>query len=293
MNCRVLAYHRVLDPERRSPIIECQRRRGMVVTPARFREEMLAVRGSHGPVTGAAFVAALHGAPLPQRACLVTFDDGYVDFADTAMPVLDALGIPAVLFVTRAQAVSPQRLAPVDRWYSIVGAWLDRCGHDPALASVAADLIAGARKREFVRSRPDKQDDILAALAVELGDAAPESAEAHYLGESDLRRLAARGVTLGVHGDDHVRLTSLTRAVRRRSLADCRVWLQSLTGEVPALLSYPDGAFDEEVMADVREAGFLSAFTIGRQAIVGEETRYCVNREFIPGGEPNVPAGHS
>ena len=32
--------------------------------------------------------------------CLVTFDDGERNFADEALPVLEALGIPAVLFVS-------------------------------------------------------------------------------------------------------------------------------------------------------------------------------------------------
>ena len=36
---------------------------------------------------------------LPRRALLITFDDGYRSFVDTALPVLRRFGLPSVLFV--------------------------------------------------------------------------------------------------------------------------------------------------------------------------------------------------
>jgi peptidoglycan/xylan/chitin deacetylase (PgdA/CDA1 family) len=39
------------------------------------------------------------GAPLPPRAVLITFDDGYRDIVENALPVLQAHGYPAVIFV--------------------------------------------------------------------------------------------------------------------------------------------------------------------------------------------------
>jgi peptidoglycan/xylan/chitin deacetylase (PgdA/CDA1 family) len=39
------------------------------------------------------------GAPLPPRAVLITFDDGYRDIVENALPVLQAHGFPAVIFV--------------------------------------------------------------------------------------------------------------------------------------------------------------------------------------------------
>jgi peptidoglycan/xylan/chitin deacetylase (PgdA/CDA1 family) len=41
----------------------------------------------------------LHGVPLPPHAVLITFDDGYRDNLENALPVLRAHGYPAVLFV--------------------------------------------------------------------------------------------------------------------------------------------------------------------------------------------------
>jgi hypothetical protein len=37
---------------------------------------------------------------LPERAVVVTFDDGYADNFEMAMPILDRLGVPAAFYVT-------------------------------------------------------------------------------------------------------------------------------------------------------------------------------------------------
>ena len=39
------------------------------------------------------------GVPLPEKAVLITFDDGYRDTLDNALPVLQKYGYPAVIFV--------------------------------------------------------------------------------------------------------------------------------------------------------------------------------------------------
>ncbi len=43
-----------------------------------------------------------HGTPLPPGAVLITFDDGYLDVLQNALPVLSRHGYPAVLFVPLA-----------------------------------------------------------------------------------------------------------------------------------------------------------------------------------------------
>lgn len=40
------------------------------------------------------------GCPVPERAVVVTFDNGFADFASNAWPLLKARGLPATLYVT-------------------------------------------------------------------------------------------------------------------------------------------------------------------------------------------------
>lgn len=53
-------------------------------------------------------VAALLGGPaLPPRSAVLTFDDGYADFAATVSPLLTARGLPATLYVTTGALRAP------------------------------------------------------------------------------------------------------------------------------------------------------------------------------------------
>ncbi len=88
---RVLMYHKVNDTPENS-----------VTVPVSLFDEQMAQLGELGyrPVSLDDVLAYyLEGVPLPQRAVLITFDDGYRDNLENAAPILDRYGYPAVLFV--------------------------------------------------------------------------------------------------------------------------------------------------------------------------------------------------
>jgi peptidoglycan/xylan/chitin deacetylase (PgdA/CDA1 family) len=69
------------------------------VTPTAFASEMRALRRAdfHAVTLAAAVAAWRHGAPLPRRPVVVSFDDGYLGDYTHARPVLRRLGWPGVL----------------------------------------------------------------------------------------------------------------------------------------------------------------------------------------------------
>jgi peptidoglycan/xylan/chitin deacetylase (PgdA/CDA1 family) len=87
---RVLMYHKVND---RSP-------NPITVPTAVFAEQMTLLRDLGYTVVGLDAVRDhyLDGAPLPERAVLITFDDGYLDNLANAAPILVEHGYPAVIF---------------------------------------------------------------------------------------------------------------------------------------------------------------------------------------------------
>jgi peptidoglycan/xylan/chitin deacetylase (PgdA/CDA1 family) len=88
---RVLMYHKVNDiPDNPT-----------TVPVALFDEQMSHLKELGYTVVGldAVLDYYAHGAPLPEGATLITFDDGYRDVLENAMPVLQKHGYPAVLFV--------------------------------------------------------------------------------------------------------------------------------------------------------------------------------------------------
>jgi biofilm PGA synthesis lipoprotein PgaB len=90
----VLSYHEIADPDRaRVP--------AYAVTPTDFVRQMdwLRNRGYRFVAVDDVLAARAGKRPLPEKAVLVTFDDGYQSVYDHAWPVLKLLRIPAVVNV--------------------------------------------------------------------------------------------------------------------------------------------------------------------------------------------------
>jgi peptidoglycan/xylan/chitin deacetylase (PgdA/CDA1 family) len=88
---RALMYHKVNDLPG-NPV---------TVPAGLFDEQMAQLRELGYAVVGLDDVLDhyLRGAPLPPGATLITFDDGYRDNLENALPILKRYGYPAVLFV--------------------------------------------------------------------------------------------------------------------------------------------------------------------------------------------------
>lgn len=56
--------------------------------------------GYTGLTVGQLMELTLAGRPVPERTVVVTFDDGFSDFASNAWPLMKARGLPATLYVT-------------------------------------------------------------------------------------------------------------------------------------------------------------------------------------------------
>lgn len=149
----VLYYHRVGPFRGGAP-------RKMNVPPAQFRAQMEHLRDR-----GYAFVTldeVMQGPPA--RCCAITFDDGYRDCLEHALPVLAELRIPATFFIV-AGAVGGR-----DTWYrgeeGIMG-WdeidsLARSGHaigSHTMSHPALTSVDGQRARsEIVDSKKALED---------------------------------------------------------------------------------------------------------------------------------------
>lgn len=95
----ILMYHRVDE------IPRATRHPKNFVSPTRFAEQMEALLSwGYEPVTFPDWLAyRTHAARIPRLPFIVTFDDGYADFATNAMPVLRRLGVPATVFLVASR----------------------------------------------------------------------------------------------------------------------------------------------------------------------------------------------
>ena len=77
---------------------------------------------------------------------------------------------------------------------------------------------------------------------------------------ADIKALA-QTFEIGGHTLNHRRLSSLPRTEAQREVVDGKHWLEDLTGLPGVSFCYPQGKFNRQVVALVREAGFVGART--------------------------------
>jgi peptidoglycan/xylan/chitin deacetylase (PgdA/CDA1 family) len=106
----ILRYHSVVDsPNHYANSIGT----GIIHSTDIFKQQMELIALKYNPVSLDDVLLFLRdGKLLPRSAVAVTFDDGFVDNHDVAMPILDHCGVPATFYVTVSSLESP-----VPPWY--------------------------------------------------------------------------------------------------------------------------------------------------------------------------------
>jgi len=261
----VLAYHRVADPDGDDLV---GFRGNVSATPTEFEAHMSWVRERMNPVSLDTVAATLAGGELPERAVLVTFDDGYRDNLISAAPILDRFEIPAVVFL------ATDHIGTADPFWWDLAAWRfgdhgsgeadlpllgPRSWADPeALATEwieAAKLVPDAVRRAAV-------EQLAAVLGG--GDPRPVFAET-MLTWDEVRDLARRGWAIGAHTCSHPILTRLDPAVVAKEVGGSVDRVRDEIGRPVLGFAYPNGQpgdFDEIARAAVSTAGVPLAFSL-------------------------------
>lgn len=214
-------------------------------------------------------VARLRARELPARAMAITFDDGYADNHDVAMPILQRHGLPATFFVATGF------LDGGCMWNDIVVEAVRQCRHDTlrlpehlGLGELALPMGDWALRRRAV-------DQLLPALkhrppARRLADA---EAVMHAAGGSAPRDLmmssaqvaglARAGMLLGGHTVNHPILASLSEDEALAEMRGSRERLAAITQRPVDLFAYPNGRSGDDYTArDVAllpRAGYAAA----------------------------------
>ncbi|MBP6252287.1 MAG: polysaccharide deacetylase family protein [Rubrivivax sp.] len=227
-----------------------------------------------------AAVRALRDRRLPARALSITFDDGYADNHDVALPVLAQHGVSATFFIatgfvgggrmwndTVVESVRRTRHAELDLDGLRVPGLSGRLTLDglPARRSALTDLLKVVKYLEPVQRR-----QVVDTLAQGMGAELPDDL---MMSVDQLRRMRAAGMGLGAHTVSHPILAKLDRADARREIDDSRRFLQEALGERVGLFAYPNGKpgadYSSETVDVVRGLGFDAAVstapgTLGR-----------------------------
>jgi peptidoglycan/xylan/chitin deacetylase (PgdA/CDA1 family) len=260
---RVLTYHRVDEPSEHPDLYPNL----IGATPREFDWQMRCLADHYRAVSLAEVLAAvIDGAPLPTNAVLITFDDAYQDFADHAWPVLKRYRLPVTLFVPTGYPDQPEQTFWWDRLYSALRTTKRAGIESPAgyvpLATPAQRAAGMRRLVNQIKSLPDDEaQPLVSSICAQLGKTLAHN---RVLGWDALRQLAAEGVTLAPHTRQHPLLNRVSSQRVRDEITGSIVDLQREIGDVPPVLAYPSGAYDQRVVEMLPSLGMKLAFTTCR-----------------------------
>jgi peptidoglycan/xylan/chitin deacetylase (PgdA/CDA1 family) len=257
----VLAWHNV-EPTWCFPARPGAGRRGL--------EEQLTFLARFANVVplGDALRALEEGSPLPPRAVAITFDDGYRDQLQLAVPMLERLGLPAAFFLI------PGLLGGTVRpWWEVLG-WIFGCATRDVVVweGRTVGLRGGAERRaslftisELLKRRDSRaRDEAIEELADLCRPADAPCDQAMFMDWAGARELARRGFTVGSHSQTHAILANESETEQRRDLGLSRQQLTQELGVRVDLLGYPNGTaldYDQTTVAAARAAGYTHAVT--------------------------------
>jgi peptidoglycan/xylan/chitin deacetylase (PgdA/CDA1 family) len=224
-------------------------------------------------------VTALQQGTLPTRALAITFDDGYADNHDVAMPILQRHGLSATFYIatgfldggrmfndTVIEAVRRSTHSQLD----LSGLGL-QCPDTLALGDAAHRRAAVHALLNALKYRQlEERLQLVQAVADRAGGRLPDDL---MMCSAQVQALRQGGMTIGAHTVSHPILAVLDEAAARQQIEDSRAQLQNLLGERVAHFAYPNGVpgrdFTDSTAQLVRSMGFDSAVTTGWGAARG------------------------
>jgi peptidoglycan/xylan/chitin deacetylase (PgdA/CDA1 family) len=264
---RILVYHRIARPEaemgRFDPAL-------LSATPALFAQQMRFLVEHYHVLSIADLLSALtSGQPLPPRSVMVTFDDGYRGFLDTAWPVLQSLQIPAILFVATDYLSADGRSFWWDQLYR---AFSQTEREDLRLPSVGSWSLRGPEQRMKVfaevkgymqRVNHHRAMSLVEEILETLG--VPPRVDRTVLTWQDVRHLCAGGLYVGAHTRSHPILSRVTLKEARQEIIGSQQDLSRELGQAWPVFAYPSGHPADlcpELISVLHEEGFQAAMTM-------------------------------
>ena len=260
----ILIFHRVLsDPDPLQPGI---------IDVRGFARRMRWLKRFFRILPLAEAVERLQTGALPQRAACLTFDDGYADNAENALPILNRLGIPATFFVATGYLDGGRMwndtvIEAIRRWES---PWLPLPGLDMdsiPVRTVEERRLAIPKVLGLIKYLPPEHRQ---QICEEMASGVPGSLPKPMMGSEQVGELAASGMDIGAHTRSHPILTRIPLTQARSEIEGSRKDLEAITGRSVTCFAYPNGKPGDDYAREhvnlVAELGFSAAVSTARGA---------------------------
>ncbi len=268
----VLGYHRVVEDFESEAQVEMP---SMLTSRAMFERHLDCLGQYFRFVTLDDIGEHLqNGVPFEKPVAAITFDDGYHDVYEHALPVLERKGIPAAMFVVTDLVGRPLWQIHDKLYHLVTKAFA--CWDDPRRRMFGLLTDLGLPAHDFTR-RSATATPMLAVSTLLPG-----------LPQADIRRVMAglessvgngfynvpltitwemvadmrrRGFTIGSHTRTHVSLPMESPENVATQLEGSKQELERRLGEPIDHFAYPGGQFTGDIVDAVARAGYRYAYT--------------------------------
>lgn len=298
---QILAYHRIV-----ADITQAEQNAiyGLVVSAETFARHLDLLQKAYEILTIDDALAVLRGEHrLGRPAAVITLDDGYRDVYDHAWPVLQRMGVPAVVYVPTALVGTAQlldhdclywlALKAQERGLDLRGP-LEEAGLSPERAAHWGEARDARQMANHLNYQSVAiRQPIIQSLETALSISHADYPEDYALMDWDMiREMAAGGITFGAHSDRHLILTLESEAAAEREIRWSKRVLEEQLNCPIRHFAYPNGHYNNAVRQMVEGAGFASAttterliakcgddpFLLGRISLCEESTRGITGR---------------
>lgn len=203
-----------------------------------------------------------------KQPLVLSFDDGYSDFIDIAAPILQKHGIRANQNVVPLCADSgrPPMNVQLGEFIFHAAAPLLRETRLPGLPNGAdPDFRArdALRCSSIFKNLPiEEQRRIFDLIAPKIMDVSG-ACFIKMMSREQIHHISDMGHEVGAHSVEHASMSSESKEYLISDAHNCRVWIQAVTGKVPEVYAFPNGAAVHGQAKIVHDQGYKYVLMVG------------------------------
>ena len=253
-----------------------------------FREQIAFMKSNFNIVTMEQVLEAISTKEkLPEKALLLTFDDGYADNYTVAMPVLEEYGVQGSFFIP-GKTFTTHQLLDVNKIHYVLasaniynlvevlkkemdyyrGQEFQYASTEELFAKYAVASRFDIKETVFVKQMlqtvmPEKLRNIISSklFAKYVGVTEEQLAYELYMSEEQIRTMKRHGMFIGIHGYDHYWLGNLPVEQMENDISLALDALDEFVDRKQWVMNYPYGNYNKDVLAYISKQGACLGLT--------------------------------